>query len=187
LEIINSNAQNIEHSIIDILRHIGEDPEREGLIDTPKRMIKSWKKLFGGYKENAADILKTFSEGTCDEMVILKNVEFYSTCEHHFLPFYGQMSVGYIPNKKIVGISKLARLVEMYARRLQIQERMTGQIADSLTKHLSPIGVMIVCEAQHMCMTSRGVEKQNSKMITSAIRGAFEKPEARAEFLELIR
>lgn len=180
--------QEIENKIKDILVYLGENPGREGLIDTPKRVIKSWDKLYCGYNQNSSDILKaTFTEGTCNEMVILKDIEFYSTCEHHMLPFFGKISIGYIPNKKVVGVSKLARLVELYARRMQIQERMTTQIADDIIKILNAKGCMVLAEAQHFCMTSRGVEKQKSKMITSAIRGVFENIEARNEFLNIIK
>ena len=188
METINTNAQTIENSIKDIFTYIGDDPNREGLIDTPKRIVKSWEKLFGGYRKSPADILTTtFVDGTCNEMVILKNVEFYSTCEHHFLPFLGKVSIGYIPSGKVVGVSKLARLVEIYARRLQIQERMTGQIADAIMQHIGAQGCMVICEAQHLCMTSRGVEKQQSKMCTSAIRGVFcDQVVTRDEFLSII-
>lgn len=184
-----TNSEIIENSLKEILNFIGDNSEREGLKDTPKRIIRSWEKLFGGYKQNAKDILKTtFIDGTCNEMVILKDIEFYSTCEHHFLPFIGKISIGYIPNGRVVGVSKLARLVEIYARRLQIQERMTGQIADDIMKYLEAQGCMVICEAQHLCMTSRGVEKQKSKMKTSAIRGVyFTQSEIRNEFLQLIR
>jgi len=189
MEAILTDTQTIEHSIRCILAHIGDDPKREGLIDTPKRMRKSWKKLFGGYKQNAADILTTtFTEGSCNEMVILKDIEFHSMCEHHFLPFTGKVSIGYIPDGKVVGVSKLARLVEVYARRLQIQERMTGQIADDIMQYIDAQGCMVVCEAQHLCMTARGVEKQQSVMITSGMRGVFHtQKEIREEFLNLIK
>lgn len=188
MDTVSPDSENIRNKIVDILSFIGDNPEREGLTETPDRIIKSWDKLFSGYKQNPKDILKTFSEGKCDEMVILKNIEFYSTCEHHFLPFYGKISIGYLPDKKVVGISKLARLAEIYARRLQIQERMTTQIADALMNNLQPFGVMVICEAQHFCMISRGVEKQNSIMMTSAVRGVFkEDNKAREEFLKLIK
>lgn len=177
----------VKENIKRILQFIGEDPEREGLLDTPSRVEKSYKKLYGGYKESAGDVLKTtFVEGACDEMVLLKDIEFYSMCEHHMLPFSGKIHIAYVPDKKVVGISKLARLVEVFARRLQIQERLVTQIADAMTKHLQCKGVMVVCEAQHLCMTARGVEKQNSKMITSAVRGVFTTQETRSEFLSLI-
>lgn len=173
--------------IRELLTYIGEDPNREGLLATPKRIIKSWKTLFGGYDQNIKDILTTFEEGTCKEMVILKDIEFYSTCEHHFLPFSGVCHIAYIPNKKIVGVSKLARILEMFARRLQIQERLTTQIAECIMKELNAKGAMVICEAQHLCMTARGIQKQQSKMITSAIRGVFEQSEVRNEFLSLIK
>lgn len=183
-----TTSQSIQDSLKNILEFIGDDPEREGLKDTPARIVRSWEKLFGGYKQNPADVLKAnFQEGACHEMVILRDIEFYSTCEHHFLPFHGVVHVGYVPRKKVVGISKLARLVEVFARRLQIQEKMVAQIADSIMKVLNAKGVCVIAEAQHFCMTSRGVEKQKSKMVTSAIRGVFEKPEVRNEFLQLIK
>lgn len=189
-----SDAQNIAYKIakfryhlLDILEFIGEDPYREGLKETPYRVMKSWEKIFGGYKQCPTDVFKTFTEGACDEMVILKDIEFYSTCEHHMLPFFGKVHIGYIPNGKIIGVSKLARLTEIFARRLQIQERLVEQIAKSIDVHLCPKGVMVVCEAQHFCMTARGVEKQHSKMITSSILGVFRKPEVRQEFMQLLR
>ena len=163
----------IEENIVRILQFIGEDPKREGLLDTPKRVVRSWDKLYGGYKENPKDILKTTFNENYDEMVLLKDIELYSTCEHHLLPFYGKIHIAYIPDKKVVGISKLARLAECFSRRLQIQERLVNQIADALQEILQPKGVAVICEAKHFCMTSRGIEKQNSNMITSALRGAF--------------
>jgi len=184
LEIKSAISQAIKNQI----EYIGDNPEREGLVDTPERVIKSWSKLYGGYKEIPEEILKTtFIEGKCDEMVILKDIEFYSTCEHHILPFFGKVHIGYIPKDKVVGVSKLARLVECFARRLQIQERMTSEIADNINKVLDCEGVMVIVEAQHFCMTSRGVEKQRAKMITSAMRGNYERVEVRNEFLSLIK
>lgn len=180
-------SESIKHSLKDILIFIGDDAEREGLLETPDRIVRSWSKLYSGYGQDPKDILKTFTEGACDEMVMLKNIEFYSTCEHHFLPFFGKMHIAYIPNGKVVGISKLARLTECFARRLQIQERLVMQIADALIDNLDAKGVMVICEAQHFCMTSRGVEKQNSIMVTSAIRGAFKNVETRNEFLQLVK
>lgn len=185
MEAISTDTQSIERAIKGILDYVGDDSSREGLIETPKRIRKSWQKLFGGYKQNPKDILKVFKDGSCSEMVILKNIEFYSTCEHHFLPFFGKIHIAYIPNGKVVGISKLARLVEVYSRRLQIQERLVSQIADTIMENLNPLGVMVVCEAQHFCMISRGVEKQNSIMVTNAIRGVFQEIEARNEALSL--
>jgi len=170
MEIIDSNAQinkyKIEDYLYDIIKFIGDNPEREGLKDTPKRIVNSYKELFSGYKLKAEDILKTtFQDGSCKEMVILKDIDFYSFCEHHFLPFFGKVHIGYIPNGKVVGISKLARLVEIYSRRLQIQENMTSQIADSIFNILNPLGCIVICEGKHFCMTSRGIKKQNSKMV----------------------
>jgi len=186
-----ANAQICEHSIEqnikEILAYIGDNPDREGLLETPRRVVRSWERLFGGYKQNPESVLKTFVEGSCDEMVVLKDIEFYSTCEHHFQPFFGTVSIGYLPDKRVLGVSKLARLVEIYSRRLQIQEKLSAEIADSLMKHLNPLGVMVVCKAQHLCMSSRGVEKHKAVMITSAIRGVFKKPEVRAEFLDFIK
>lgn len=177
----------IKKSVVEMIKHIGDDPQREGLLETPSRVVKSWAKLYGGYTQHPKDILKTFTEGSCDEMVSLTNIEFYSTCEHHMLPFFGTMHVAYIPNGKVVGVSKLARLVEVFARRLQIQERLTADIADALMKYLKPRGVMVMCQAQHFCMVARGVEKQNSIMSTSAIRGVFKLPSVKSEFLETIK
>jgi len=179
---------DIEDLVVRQLEYIGEDPDREGLKNTPERVVKSWGKLFSGYTQNTKDIIKTFREGTCDEMVVLKNISFYSTCEHHILPFFGKVSIGYIPDKKIVGISKLARIVEIYCRRLQIQERMTAQIADFIWENLKPRGVMVIVKAQHLCMMARGIEKQDSTMVTSAIRGVFkEDQKPRMEFMEAIK
>jgi len=178
---------DIEDNLVRILEYLGENPNREGLKDTPKRIIKSWEKLFGGYRQDIKDILTSFEDDRCDEMIILKNIEFYSTCEHHFLPFFGKCHIAYIPDKKIIGVSKLARILEMYARRLQIQERLTKQIADCIEDGLQAKGVMVIIEAQHFCMTSRGIEKQQSRMVTSAIRGSFNHSEVRNEFLNLIR
>lgn len=180
--------KQMEKRIVDILEFIGEDVSREGLIDTPSRIVRSWERLYGGYNQDPVDILKTtFKEGSCAEMVILKNIEFYSTCEHHMLPFFGSISIGYLPDKKVVGVSKLARLIECFSRRMQIQERMTKDIADCIMNILGARGVMVVCEAKHLCMVARGVEKQNSVMVTSAVRGVFkEDAVVRNEFLKLI-
>lgn len=170
-----------------ILQYIGEDPTREGLVETPKRMRKAWEEIMSGYETDPKDLVKCFTKGTCKEMVILKNAEFYSTCEHHFFPFFGHCSIGYIPNGKVIGVSKLARLLDCYSKRMQIQERMTSQIADFLMEELGALGVYVICEGVHFCMTSRGVKKQDASMITSAIRGVFnDSPEARNEFLHLI-
>lgn len=177
----------MKNLIREIIKLIGDDPKREGLIDTPRRVEEASKKLFSGYGQDPKMILKTnFADGACKEMVILKNIEFYSTCEHHLLPFFGIVHIGYIPDLAVVGISKLARLVECFSRRLQIQERMTAQIADAILDHVKALGVMVTVKAKHFCMTARGVEKQKSIMITSAIRGIFhEDDKVRNEFLQL--
>lgn len=178
----------IEENAKRILQYIGEDVTREGLIETPKRMRRAWDEIFSGYNTDPRDLVKTFVQGTCKEMVILKNAEFYSTCEHHFFPFFGHCSIGYIPDKKVIGVSKLARLLDCYSKRMQIQERMTTQIADFLMDELGARGVYVIAEGVHFCMTSRGVKKQDASMITSAIRGVFESnAQARAEFLALIK
>ena len=195
----SANAQNGKHKVAkvsqekilqnlrEILAYIGDDPNREGLQETPMRILRSWEKIYGGYKQKPQDVLKTFTEGSCEEMVVLKDIEFYSTCEHHLQPFFGTISIGYLPKDRVLGISKLARLVEVYARRLQIQEKLVAEIADSLMQTLQPHGVMVVCKAKHMCISSRGIEKHNAVMVTSAIRGAFKKLEVRSEFLEMIK
>lgn len=183
-----TNEIGPEENIRRILEYIGEDPDREGLLETPKRVIKSYSKLFGGYSQRPEDILKTFEEGACDEMVLLKNIEFASCCEHHMLPFTGRAHIAYVPNGKIIGISKLARLLEIFARRLQIQERIGQQVTEAMDRLLLPHGSACILEAQHSCMTSRGVEKQNSIMCTSSLTGIFKtQPETRQELLQLIK
>ena len=182
------DAQDCRNAVTTILNYIGEDPFREGLVDTPDRIIKSWGRLFGGYQSDPAKILERTFEEECDQMVVLRDIEFYSTCEHHMIPFFGRASIGYLPHGKVVGISKLARLLECFARRLQVQERLTNQVADAITKHLQPLGVGVVIKAQHLCMTARGVEKQNSVMVTSAMQGLFLGDVAvRREFLGLVK
>lgn len=176
----------IEDNIRLFINFIGDNSAREGLKETPERVVKSFTELFSGYYTNPADIFKSFTEGACQEMVVVKDIDFYSTCEHHLLPFYGTISVGYLPNGKVIGVSKLARLIEVFSRRLQIQERLTAQIADSIMNNLNPLGVMVISKAKHLCMIARGVKKQNSQMITSAIRGKFEDNAVRNEFLKLL-
>jgi GTP cyclohydrolase I len=156
-------------------------------VETPKRIVKAWDKFFEGYNKDPKDVFKTFSEGACDSMVVLKDIEFYSTCEHHMVPFLGKAHIGYIPNGKVIGISKLARLLEIFTRRMQIQERIGEQVTDALMKYLDCKGAICILEAQHLCMTSRGVEKQNSVMVTSSIKGVFKQKEVRDEFLDLVR
>ncbi|MGE5214217.1 MAG: GTP cyclohydrolase I FolE [Nitrospirota bacterium] len=184
LEHVNS-AQLIR----ELLRRIGEDPDREGLKETPARIIRSWKELFSGYDQRAEDVLVTqFHAEEYDEMVLLRDIEFYSTCEHHMLPFCGKAHVAYIPENKIVGLSKLARLVDVFARRLQVQERLTQQVASELQRVLKPKGVAVMIEASHQCMSCRGVRKQGGKTITSCLAGAFKDNLAsRTEFLSLVK
>lgn len=179
----------MEDLVRQMLIGIGEDPTREGLLDTPKRVVKAWKEHFDGYNQDPAEILNcTFTEGTCDEMVIVKNIEFTSTCEHHMERIIGVAHVGYIPNKKVVGLSKIARLVDCFAKRLQIQEKFTQQIAHSLNQNLLPLGVGVVIEGKHQCMSCRGVKKQQSTMVTSSLLGVLRTDHsARAEFLTLIK
>ena len=168
--------------IYDLIKAIGDNPDREGLLDTPKRVIKSWETIFGGYKLTPEEVLTTQFSETYDEMVICKDIEFYSTCEHHLLPFYGKCHIGYLPNGKIVGLSKMPRLVEVFARRLQVQERLTAQIANSMMEILEPRGVGVIMEAKHHCVVCRGVQKQNSVMITSALKGLFSEFNVKSEF-----
>ena len=172
-----------------LLKELGENPAREGLDRTPERVEKALRYLTSGYQQDVKDILNgaLFVEDY-DEMVIVKDIDFSSLCEHHLLPFVGKVHIAYMPNRKIVGLSKLPRLVEMFSRRLQVQERLTTQIANSLNEVLEPRGVAVVMEAVHLCMLVRGVEKQNSKAVTSAMLGAFrDRPETRAEFMGLIK
>ena len=172
----------------DVLEMLGEDPSREGLVRTPERYEKAMKYLTSGYTTNLEDIVNgALFTAKVDSMVIVKDVEFFSMCEHHMLPFFGKVHVAYIPNGKVVGLSKIARLVEVFARRLQVQERMTRQIADAIRDAISPQGVGVVIEARHLCMMMRGIEKQNSFTVTSAMVGCFQRKETRSEFLSLVR
>lgn len=178
----------LEKHIKELLNLIGENPQREGLLRTPRRVAKTFELLMSGYKHDVKKILNgaVFKE-RYDEMVIVKDIDFFSMCEHHLLPFYGKAHIAYIPNGKIIGLSKIPRLVEVFSRRLQVQERMTQQIADALYTGLEPDGVAVVIEARHLCMMMRGVEKQNSVATTSAMLGSFRDDErTRNEFLNLI-
>jgi GTP cyclohydrolase I len=172
-----------------LLRLIGEDPDREGLQETPLRFLKAMAEYTRGYREKPEDVLKVFEDGGegVDEMVIVRDIPVYSLCEHHLAPFFGKAYVGYVPDKKILGLSKISRLVEVYSRRLQVQERLTNQIADALAKHLQPLGVAVVIECRHLCMESRGVKHAGSSTVTSALRGSIKKnADTRKEFLSLI-
>jgi len=172
-----------------ILEHIGEDPDREGLVDTPERVHNAYHYLTRGYRMDPAEVIgRAMFREDYNEMVVVRDIDFYSLCEHHLLPFYGRAHVAYVPNGRVVGLSKIPRLVDVFARRLQVQERMTQQIAQTLLEQLQPQGVAVVLEGFHMCMAMRGVEKQNAWMTTSAMRGIFEEnPKTREEFLVLIR
>jgi len=175
--------------IRDILTSLGEDPEREGLIHTPKRVERALSYLTRGYRDNLDEILNgALFSVDYDEMVIVRDIEFYSLCEHHLLPFYGVCHVGYLPSGKVIGLSKIPRIVDSFARRLQVQERLTQQIAQTIECKIQPAGVAVVMEAQHLCMMMRGVQKRNSRMITSSMLGLFRKDQrSRMEFLSLIQ
>lgn len=179
---------SVKKAVKEILKQIGEDPNREGLKDTPERMARMFEELTSGYKASPHEIIQeALFTIKYDEMVVVRDIEFYSLCEHHMLPFFGRCSVGYIPNGKIVGLSKIPRIVEVFSRRLQVQERMTSQIADFLMEELEPLGVAVVAEAQHLCMAMRGIMKADASMLTSSMRGAFKKDErTRSEFLSFI-
>lgn len=178
----------ILQTVCDILTYLGEDIHREGLMDTPRRVVRSWGELYSGYSENPADVFTCFDSDGCDQIVLLKNIEFYSMCEHHMLPFFGKAHIAYIPDGKVIGVSKLARVLEVYARRLQIQERIGMQVTDALMKYLQPKGAACLLEAQHLCMIARGVGKQHSVMSTSSITGVFKESESsRLELMALIR
>src|SRR2546421_8702500 len=172
-----------------LLSELGEDPKREGLMDTPKRVEKALKFLTSGYDADIAAVLNgALFTVDYSEMVIVKDIDFYSLCEHHLLPFFGKCHVAYIPRKRVIGLSKIPRLVDVFARRLQIQERMTNQIAETVREKIQPLGVAVVCEATHLCMSMRGVEKQNSFALTSSMLGTFQSDaRTRMEFLELIK
>ena len=173
----------------ELLKRVGEDPERDGLVKTPERMAKAMEFLTRGYKMDVREVLHdALFDVDYDEMVIVKDVEFFSMCEHHMLPFFGKVHVAYIPQGKVIGLSKIARLVDVFARRLQVQERMTRQIADAIVETIAPQGVGVIVEAQHLCMMMRGVEKQHSSTVTSAMLGVFkDQLQTRNEFLSLVK
>lgn len=168
------NREKIKEAVRLLLEGIGEDVDREGLRETPDRVARMYEEICGGMEKSAAEHLARVFPVEHNEMVMEKDILFYSVCEHHLMPFYGKVHIAYIPNGKVAGLSKLARTVEVYARRLQIQERMTGQIADAIMTHLAPQGVMVLVEAEHMCMTMRGIKKPGSKTVSIAMRGVFE-------------
>ena len=184
-----SRAEALEGLVKEMLRQLGEDPEREGLIKTPDRVSRSLRFLTSGYKQDVDKVLNgALYTVACDEMVLVKNIELFSLCEHHLLPFFGSCHVAYIPRGKVIGLSKIPRLVDLFARRLQIQERLTTQIAETIMEKINPLGVGVIIEAKHLCMIMRGVEKQNSVAVTSALLGSFRRDnQTRNEFLSLVR
>jgi GTP cyclohydrolase IA len=178
----------LENAIRILLEESGDDDDRPGLLETPARAAKAWAEYMVGYSIEPADLLKCFEDGAenYDQMVLVKDIPFYSTCEHHLAPFFGTATVAYIPNGRVVGLSKINRLVDAFARRLQVQERLTGQIADALGEHLKPVGVGVIVKARHLCIEARGVGQQGHHTVTSALRGALlNDPSARAEFFNL--
>ncbi|MBR8742017.1 GTP cyclohydrolase I FolE [Nocardiopsis sp. MG754419] len=183
------DRERIARAVREILIAIGEDPDRDGLLKTPDRVARAYEEQFSGLGQKPGDVLTTVFEAGHEEMVLVKDIELYSTCEHHLVPFYGVAHVGYIPaaDGRITGLSKLARLVDVYARRPQVQERLTGEVADAIMEHLEPRGVIVVVEAEHLCMTMRGVRKPGAKTVTSAVRGIFRGSDrTRAEAMSLI-
>jgi GTP cyclohydrolase I len=185
---VGKNREKIEYHIGQILNLIGEDALREGLLETPARVTRMYEEIFAGYEVDPRDVLGVTFDENHEELVIVKDIVYYSQCEHHMAPFFGKIHIGYIPSGKIAGLSKFARLVEAITRRLQVQERITSQIADIINEVLQPNGVMVVVEGEHLCMCSRGVKKPGSKTVTSAVRGVFREDSAsRMEFLSLIK
>jgi GTP cyclohydrolase I len=184
----NFDEKKIENAIREIIVAIGEDPDRDGLQDTPARVARAYKEMFAGLYQRPEEVLETTFDLNHDELVIVKNIDIFSVCEHHLLPFVGKASVGYIPNSngKITGLSKLARLIDVYAKRPQVQERLTAQVADALMRILKPQGVIVVIDCEHFCMSMRGVSKPGSKTTTSVVRGKLEEPSLRHEALTLI-
>jgi len=189
VEPVSLTSASFEELMRELLVRLGEDPLRDGLVDTPQRMVKAMQYLTKGYQEDPEKILKeALFDVDYDEMVIVKDIEMFSLCEHHLLPFFGKVHVAYIPNKKVIGLSKIPRLIDVFARRLQVQERLTVQIAETIQNAIKPQGVGVVIEARHLCMMMRGVEKQHSAAVTSSMLGVFrEEQETRQEFLALIR
>jgi GTP cyclohydrolase IA len=182
------DLMRVERAVREILLAIGEDPDRDGLKQTPARVSRSYVEIFGGMRQEPGDVLTTTFEIGHDELILVRDIEVYSTCEHHLVPFHGVAHVGYIPGAdgRVTGLSKLARLVDVYARRPQLQERMTSQIADALCEHLDPLGVLVVVECEHLCMSMRGVRRPGSRTITSAVRGQLRDPATRAEAMGLV-
>ena len=187
-QLVGIDQERIAAAVRDILEAIGEDPQREGLLGTPRRIAQLYAELFSGLRRDPREVLSTGFHESQRDMVILKDIPFYSLCEHHFLPFHGHAHVGYVPEGRIVGASKIARAVDILAHRPQLQERLTGQIADSMMEGLNPDGVAVIIEAEHLCLTMRGVQKPGTVLVTSAIRGGFRRRAVtRSEFLALVK
>lgn len=182
------DAARAEAAIRELLLAVGEDPDRDGLRDTPARVARAYREIFAGLRQDARDVLSATFDIGHEEMVLVKDIEVYSTCEHHLVPFHGVAHIGYIPGQsgRVTGLSKLARLVDVYARRPQVQERMTGEIADAMVEVLEPRGVLVVVECEHLCMSMRGVRKPGSRTVTSAVRGQMRDPATRAEAMSLV-
>lgn len=179
----------VKEAVLSLLRGVGEDPHREGLRDTPDRMVKAWEHWTSGYGRHPADVLTVFEDGgeQYDEMILVKDIPFYTHCEHHMAPFFGVAHIAYIPNGHIVGLSKLSRVLDIYARRLQVQERLTAQVADALMEHLHARGAAVQIVARHLCMESRGIMQQGHQTVTTVLRGVFMDPAPRAEFLSSLK
>jgi len=182
------DQERVERAVRELLLAIGEDPDRDGLSQTPARVARSYVEIFAGMRQNPEDVLTTTFEIGHEELILVRDIEVYSTCEHHLVPFHGVAHVGYIPGRdgRVTGLSKLARLVDVYARRPQVQERMTSQIADAMVEHLKPLGVLVVIECEHLCMSMRGVHRPGSRTVTSAVRGQMRDPATRAEAMGLV-
>jgi len=182
------DQERVERAVRELLLAIGEDPDRDGLRQTPARVARSYQEIFAGMGQQPGDVLTTTFEIGHDELILVRNIEVYSTCEHHLVPFHGVAHVGYIPGHdgRVTGLSKLVRLVDVFARRPQVQERLTSQIADALSEHLKPLGVLVVIECEHLCMSMRGVRRPGSRTITSAVRGQLRDPATRAEAMGLV-
>lgn len=185
---VGKEDTSAEDIVIRLLQYVGEDVTREGLKETPQRVLKAWKEWTAGYSQNPAEVIKTFEDGAerYDEMIVVRDIPFFSTCEHHLCPFFGTATIAYVPQKRVIGLSKLSRVLDVFSKRLQVQERLTAQVADCLVEHLNPKGVGVLIKARHLCCESRGIAKQGHSTITSAMRGVFfEEGKARSEFLSL--
>ncbi len=189
LDYVKPSREEAEEAVRTLLKWVGEDINREGLVDTPKRVVKAYEELFGGYNHDPSDVLgRTFEEvAGYNDIVLVKDIQFHSYCEHHMVPIIGKAHVAYLPDERVLGLSKIARVVDIFAHRLQTQETMTAQVATSIDETLAPLGVAVMIEAEHMCMAMRGIRKQGSTTLTTRFTGEFEKPENQYRFLEMLR